>query len=185
MSSFSSCSDDVINELYGQQSSNLKSKRRERLESYDSIDDLGMHFIILIYKKKHLIHKLCSNIGDALMGSTRSPQLAKPTSSNLLQRKQHCDNSRGRAHLKSKIVGKKPLASKAKLSVVVNKKSGGYSFQSGSRLKDSRSSSSSSNFSQIVNKKRPVTIVKAPKPNLKPPVHEPKQDPLREFLTVY
>lgn len=118
------------------------------------------------------------------MGSNRSPQLAKPTSSNLLQRKQHCDNSRGRVHLKSKTVGKKPLASKAKLSVVVNKKSGGYSFLSGSRVKDS-SSSSSSNFSQIVNKKRPVTIVKAPKPNLKPPVHEPKQDPLREFLTVY
>lgn len=118
------------------------------------------------------------------MGSNRNQQLPKPTSSNLFKRKQHCDNFRGRGNPKSKNVEKKPLGNKASLSVV-NRKSGGYGFQSSSRVHDSRSSSSSSNFSQIVNKKRPVTIVKAPKPDLKPPVHEPKQDPLREFLTVH
>lgn len=178
LSSSSSCSDDVIDRLYGQQSNNIKAKRRERLESYDSIDDLGMHFIIT---KIQSINMHFSILGDALMGSNRSLQLPKATTSNLVQRKQHCDSFKSNVSAKFKKVEKKPLESKASRPNFFNPKSRPFRLQTGSRAQGSSSSSGSSSFSQTANKKRPVTIVKPPKPDLKPPVHEPKQDPLREF----
>lgn len=42
VSSSSSESNDALDALYNRQNSKLKGTRRDRLESYDSIDDLGM-----------------------------------------------------------------------------------------------------------------------------------------------
>ncbi|XP_023167442.2 uncharacterized protein LOC111597115 isoform X3 [Drosophila hydei] len=137
VSSSSSESNDALDALYNRQSSKLKGTRRDRLESYDSIDDLG----------------------DALMGATRN-SLSKPTSFQAAARKSLSHNGMDRS---------KSAKSAAKCN-------NPESFKPGTRP-SGRSSSSSSSNPPILHKKA-VTIIKAKKPDLNPPKHEPKEDPL-------
>ncbi|KRG04981.1 proline-rich protein 36 isoform X2 [Drosophila mojavensis] len=146
-SSSSDCS-DALAALYNRQSSKGKGTRRDRLDSYDSIDDLG----------------------DALMGPTHK-SLSKSTSSQAAARKTLSHNGMDR----SKITNNKSQLS-------ATKRNNPESFKHEMRPND-RSSSSGSSNPPMVHKKKAVTIIKAKKPDLKPPKHEPKEDPLnlREF----
>ncbi|XP_030554266.1 titin isoform X3 [Drosophila novamexicana] len=152
LSSSSSDSNDALDALYNRQSSQFRNNRRDRLESYDSIDDLG----------------------DALMGQTHKSQskavdfvAAKKSLSDGLHR------STGSTIGKSKSADYKLQANKPHLSEHLKPRS-----KPGNRPNGSSSSSTSSNTHLLPNKKKAITIIKAKKPTLKPPRHEPKEDPL-------
>ncbi|EDW02103.1 GH20079 [Drosophila grimshawi] len=144
LSSPSSDSNDALDALYNRQ----VNKRRDRFESYDSIDDLG----------------------DVLMGATHrslartNSQPAKKSASDGLQR-----GRGGSIVAKSKSAESRPQANKSNLSVASMKPSSKTdSLKLGFRTNGTSSSSC----------KKAITIIKAQKPDLKPPKHEPKEDPL-------
>ncbi|XP_064543739.1 titin isoform X2 [Drosophila montana] len=157
LSSSSSDSNDALDALYNRPSSQFRNHRRDRLESYDSIDDLG----------------------DALMGQTHKSQsksadfaAARKSLSEGLHR------STGSGIGKSKSADYKLQANKSNLSDHLKPRSKADIFKTGNRPNGSSSSSTSSNTHMLPNKKKAITIIKAKKPNLKPPKHEPKEDPL-------
>lgn len=97
------------------------------------------------------------------MGATRN-SLSKPTSFQAAARKSLSHNGMDRS---------KSAKSAAKCN-------NPESFKPGTRP-SGRSSSSSSSNPPILHKKA-VTIIKAKKPDLNPPKHEPKEDPLRRYF---
>ncbi|KAL7737885.1 hypothetical protein ACLKA6_006260 [Drosophila palustris] len=149
LSSSSSDSNDALDALYNRQSSRkIMTKKRNRLESYDSLDDLG----------------------DALMGSNHKLLLPKTNSS--FASKKAPSLQRVPSVVKSKSADKRTPLNKASSSSVINAKAGV------SRANGGSSSSSSSNHQLLANRKKAVTIIKAQKPDFKPPKHEPRMDPL-------
>jgi len=100
------------------------------------------------------------------MGSTHKLSLPK-TNSNLASKKTQALH-RVTSVVKPKSVESKTNISKPSSSSVINNAS--------------RAESGPSIRQVVDNKKRAVTIIKAAKPDLKPPKNEPKVDPLRKFL---
>ncbi|XP_032292869.1 platelet binding protein GspB isoform X2 [Drosophila virilis] len=157
LSSSSSDSNDALDALYNRQSSQFRNNRRDRLESYDSIDDLG----------------------DALMGQThKSPSKAVDFAASKKSLSDGLHRSTGNAIGKSKSADYKLQANKYNLSDQLKPRSKADFFKPGNRPNGSSSSSTSSNTHLLPNKKKAITIIKAKKPTLKPPKHEPKEDPL-------
>ncbi|KAH8369883.1 hypothetical protein KR093_001356 [Drosophila rubida] len=147
-SSSSDASNDALDALFNRQTHKIyDNKRRERLESFDSTDDLG----------------------EALMGSNHKLSLSK-SSSNSSRKPQSLHKAT--STVKSKSSELKTYNQNASSSSSV------FNARDASLNGTSSSSSSSNRQLQTNQTKKPVTIIKAQKPDLKPSKHEPKKDPL-------
>ncbi|XP_060652376.1 uncharacterized protein LOC132788799 isoform X6 [Drosophila nasuta] len=151
-SSSSSGSNDALDALFNRQTHKAHgSKRRGRLESFDSLDDLGE--VLMGSSHKLLLSKASSS------SSRKSQSLHKVTSAVKSKSPDKVLKTYGQSHSASS----PPFNARA----------------AGSNINGNSSSSSSSNHQLQDNKtKKPVTIIEAQKPDLKPSKHEPKEDPL-------
>jgi len=107
------------------------------------------------------------------MGSSRLLSLPKGFASKKTQSSQRVTSV-----VKSKSAENRTSVNKPSSSSVISAKI------NASRANNGSSSSSSSNQQLQVNRKKAVTIIQAPKPDLKPAKHEPKMDPLRKFSSL-
>ncbi|XP_017024583.3 streptococcal hemagglutinin isoform X1 [Drosophila kikkawai] len=156
--SSSDISNDALDALFNRKIGRSKpNKRRERLSSLDSVDDLG----------------------QVLMRSTQRLTVPKPSTSQARVKKSRSDalyrsssSSNSSARGKSSSRKSKPpvTASSGKgAAVAAPSLTGKYK---------NPSKPSSVNGSSSASKGKAVTILKAQKTDLKPPKHEPKTDPL-------
>ncbi|XP_041450178.1 flocculation protein FLO11 isoform X2 [Drosophila obscura] len=149
-------SNDAFDALFNRKSSKPKpNKRRDRFESFDSVDDLG----------------------QALMRPTQRSTVPKPSTSRGAGRKSETEGLHRGSHSSSSGFGK---SSKNLAGPHSSGKSGAQGHHSRNAPQGSSNGSSSNSVSR---NSKAVTIIKTQKADLRPPKNEPKTDPLnlREF----